>query len=135
LLPIDHLLVAYSAYLIGTATPGPGNLSIMATSLRQGRPAGMAMACGIITGSQCWGISAAIGLGAVMVALPSTFLVLRIVGGLYLLWLGVRAARQVFNGAGPRMPISVETPRATALWPHYLRGFGIHITNPKAILV
>ena len=70
---LDQLFIAYLAYFIGTATPGPGNLSIMATSLDQGRPAGMALACGIVTGGQCWGISAAIGLGALMVLWPSTF--------------------------------------------------------------
>jgi threonine efflux protein len=132
---LDHLLIAYLAYFIGTASPGPGNLSIMATSLEQGRPAGMAMACGIVTGSQCWGISAAIGLGAVMVVLPSTFIVLRIVGGAYLLWLAYRAARQALVGIGSRLPISGSRSRRTSLWPHYLRGFGIQITNPKAILV
>ena len=110
-------------------------MAIMATSLGQGRPAGIAMACGIVTGSQCWGISAAIELGAVMMALPSTFVVLRIAGGLYLLWLGFRTARQAFEGSGVRMPASVDIRGDTALWAHYLRGFGIQITNPKAIIV
>jgi len=87
---LDHLLIAYLAYFIGTATPGPGNLSIMATSLDQGRSAGMAMVFGIMTGSQCWGISAAIGLGAMMLMFPATFVILRIFGGVYLLWLGLR---------------------------------------------
>ena len=132
---LDQLFIAYLAYFIGTATPGPGNLSIMATSLDQGRPAGMALACGIVTGGQCWGISAAIGLGAVMVLWPSTYFILRIVGGGYLLWLAFRAARQAVAGIATRLPTSSNRVRSTSLWPHYLRGFGIQITNPKAILV
>ena len=132
---LDHLLIAYLAYFIGTATPGPGNLSIMATSLDQGRSAGMAMVFGIMTGSQCWGISAAIGLGAMMLMFPSTIIILRIFGGVYLLWLGLRAARQAVAGLATRLPNSGNRALGRSLWPHYLRGFGIQISNPKAILV
>jgi threonine/homoserine/homoserine lactone efflux protein len=95
----------------------------------------MALACGIVTGGQCWGISAAIGLGAAIVLWPSTFFILRIVGGGYLLWLAFRAARLAMAGIATRLPTSSNRFHSTSLWPHYLRGFGIQITNPKAILV
>jgi threonine/homoserine/homoserine lactone efflux protein len=47
----------------------------------------------------------------------------------------LRAARQAVAGIATRLPNSGNRALGRSLWPHYLRGFGIQISNPKAILV
>ncbi|WP_230940848.1 hypothetical protein [Burkholderia vietnamiensis] len=62
--------VAVAVYLIGTAMPGPGNLSIANASLNYGRMPGLATAAGVISGSLCWGVTAAAGVSAMLLGVP-----------------------------------------------------------------
>ncbi|MFT4159520.1 LysE family translocator [Shinella sp.] len=129
---LSQLAVAWTAYLIATASPGPAIVAIIATSISQGRRAGLALASGVLTGSYIWAILTASGLSALIRAYGEAIIVLKIVGGCYLLWLAWNAYRAARR--------SEETYRAEmaalpALSPRrqYLKGLGIHLTNPKAI--
>lgn len=51
---LPQLLIAWTAYLIATASPGPAILAIITTSVSQGRKAGLALALGVLTGSYTW---------------------------------------------------------------------------------
>lgn len=51
----SSFVAALGVYVIGTASPGPGNLAIANTSLNYGRTPGLALAAGVISGSLCWG--------------------------------------------------------------------------------
>lgn len=130
-----YLLLAYSTYAIGTISPGPANLSIMATSMEAGRGAGLALALGVIAGSLTWGIVAALGLGALLQTYAAALVVLKILGGLYLLYLAYRALRAALRDAPLPTAVGAKRTREGSLRAHFLRGFGIHITNPKAIVV
>ena len=46
-----HLLLAWSAYVLGTGSPGPSNLAIMATAMNEGRRSAVALAAGVVTGA------------------------------------------------------------------------------------
>nr|WP_244563668.1 hypothetical protein [Ensifer aridi] len=48
---LPQLLVAWTAYIIAVASPGPAVLAIIATSIAQGRKAGLALAFGVLSGS------------------------------------------------------------------------------------
>ena len=88
-----NLLLMYSVYLIGTASPGPSNMTIMAVALHQGRTPALSLALGVITGSIAWGLLAGFGLAAVLATLGNSLVALKIAGGLYLLWLAYGAGR------------------------------------------
>ena len=129
---LPQLAIAWMAYFIATASPGPAIVAIIATSVSQGRRAGLALALGVLTGSYIWAILTASGLSALIRTYGEAIIVLKIVGGCYLLWLAWNAYRAARR--------SEETYRAQmaalpALSPrrHYLKGLGIHLTNPKAI--
>ena len=122
------LALVYSAFFVAVASPGPSNLAIMATSMERGRRAGLTLALGVTTGSLTWGILAAIGVSALVVAHPGALYGVKIVGGLYLLFLAWRSARSA-------MRTEMPPPKAAVSGRHtYLRGFLMHLTNPKAIL-
>lgn len=124
--------VAFAVYLIGTATPGPGNLSIANASLNYGRAPGLAQAVGVISGSLCWGVTAAAGVSAMLLSYRPLLTWLKILGALYLLWLAYKAVRTAYSSRNPLK--TVAQVRRGSLAVFYLQGLGIHLTNPKAIL-
>jgi threonine/homoserine/homoserine lactone efflux protein len=89
-----NLVLAYSTYALGTASPGPSNLAVMATAMNGGRKPALALALGVVSGSACWGLLAAFGLSAVLASYASALFAMKILGGLYLLWLAARYRRR-----------------------------------------
>jgi threonine efflux protein len=126
-----HLLLAWSAYVVGTGSPGPSNLAIMATAMNEGRRSALALAAGVVTGSWFWGLAAFFGLSALLATYSQALVVLKILGGLYLLWLGLRSARSAWSAKPPPAAAAVSG----SLRRTYLRGAAMHLTNPKAIFV
>lgn len=125
---LPDLALVFSAFFIAVASPGPSNLQVMATSMEHGRKAGMTLALGVTTGSLTWGILAAIGVTALIVAHPGALYAIKIVGGLYLLFLAWRSARSAMQAEMPPPKAGLSGGRL------YLRGYLMHLTNPKAIL-
>jgi len=91
---LHHLLLVYTAYIIAAASPGPSNMRIMGTAMRQGRNAALLLAAGVVTGSVFWGVMAATGISAILARYAHALIVLKILGGVYLLFLAVKAARR-----------------------------------------
>ncbi|GLU33224.1 LysE family translocator [Trinickia caryophylli] len=127
-----NLLLAYTAYFIGTASPGPSNLAIMSIAAQSGRKAALAFACGVISGSMFWAVVATAGISAALVAYSHFILAIKIFGGLYLLWLAFKSGRAAL--AVPVRDVS-RVQRPQALRTLYVKGALLHLTNPKAILV
>ncbi|MBW9065558.1 LysE family translocator [Rhizobium herbae] len=132
LLPyLPQLMVAWGAYLIATASPGPAVLAIIGTSISRGRSSGVALALGVLTGSYIWAMLTAAGLSALIRSYGQALVILKIAGGLYLLWLAFHALRAALRKEPPRD--IAENEGAPSLHRLYLKGLGIHLTNPKAI--
>lgn len=125
-----HMLLVFTAFLVTVASPGPAVLGIMATSMSAGRKAGMVFALGVQTGSMTWAVLAAVGLAAWLNVFAYGLVVLKVVGGLYLLWLAAKSLRSMLADA-PAAPARLES---VSLGRHYRRGALLHLTNPKAIL-
>ncbi|WP_242910697.1 LysE family translocator [Actinomadura terrae] len=90
-----------AAVLIALA-PGPSTVVIMRESARSGRRAGMATVLGNEAGVLVWGLAAAAGLSALLVASRLAYDGLRVVGAGVLVWFGVRALWRARRGAsGP----------------------------------
>ena len=126
-----NLLLMYSVYLVNTASPGPSNMSIMATAMHHGRKPALAMAAGVITGSVTWGLLAGFGLATVLTRWGQLLIALKVLGGLYLFWLAYRAARSALTtDVAARAQAGHSDSNIRRL---YLRGAAMHLTNPKAI--
>jgi threonine efflux protein len=128
-----NLMLAYLAFAIGVASPGPSVLAVMGTAMAQGRARALALAAGIVSGSLCWGLSAAFGLAALMARWSGALVMVKVVGGLYLLWLAWQAARKAVRGAGLQAAMRGGAGERYART--YARGAALHLTNPKAIMV
>jgi len=126
-----NLLLMYSVYLVGVASPGPSNMSIMAVAIQRGRAPALVLASGVITGSITWGLLAGFGLATLLTMWGNVMVALKIVGGLYLLWLAYSAGRSALktNAASRTYADSLGVSNRQLYW----RGAAMHLTNPKAI--
>jgi len=128
-----NLMLGYTAFVIGVASPGPSVLAVMGTAMAQGRTRALALSAGIVSGSLCWGLSAAFSLGALMQRWSAALVVVKVMGGLYLLWMAWQAARKA--GRGIRVDTTLQTGMDERYARTYARGAALHLTNPKAIVV
>lgn len=131
---INHLLVVFTAYVIAAGSPGPSTLRIMGAAMNHGRQAGLALAAGVISGSLFWGLSAATGVSALLARYAEALIVLKILGGLYLLYLAVRAARSAITPDTAISSGAAQTETAPSSAILYRHGLIMHLANPKAVL-
>lgn len=125
------LLPFLGACLLIAAAPGPSTVLIIRHSLRS-RRAGFMTVLGNETGVFLWGLSAALGLTALLAASQAAYDAVRIVGAAVLLWFGVQALRAARRGRGGDE--AEPEPRAAAVtpWAAYRAGLGMNLANPKA---
>jgi threonine/homoserine/homoserine lactone efflux protein len=128
---LTGILLAYAACFLGLMSPGPNVLSVIGTAMRTGRRAGVALALGVSAGSLLWGLLTGAGLTVLLAAYASVLFFIKIISGLYLLWLGLKA----FHSAAYPTPIDTKdlVPRRSPLR-YFVRGLTVQMTNPKAAL-
>ena len=83
-------LVAYA--FVTSVTPGPNNFMLLASGVNFGFWRTIPHMCGIAGGFFVLLLSVGFGIGAVFSAFPSLHVVLKVVGGAYLLYLAYRIA-------------------------------------------
>jgi threonine/homoserine/homoserine lactone efflux protein len=128
-MPDSHsLLVFVAAGLLLNVTPGPDVLYIVGRSIGQGRGAGLISVLGISTGCLFHVASAALGVSAVMLAVPAAYDVVRYAGAAYLVWLGVRAMTSRSS------PLRVQRAEPVPLGRVYRQGMLTNMFNPKVAL-
>lgn len=127
-----QFLSGYLVYLVAVISPGPANLAIISTAMSQGRRAGLVIALGIFAGSFTWAMAASFGLAALLHRYGEALVVLKIIGGLYLFYLALKAAKSALRKeqAAVEVKVGAGSGRAHSI---FLRGYLIHLTNPKAI--
>ncbi|MBD8555468.1 LysE family translocator [Rhizobium sp. CFBP 8762] len=129
-IPDWPILVQFAiATLILSLTPGPDMTLFVGRTLSEGRAAGFACMAGACSGIVIHTSMVALGLSALIVASPSAFLALKIVGAGYLVYLAVQAIRK-----GSAFSPELGTGRKHSLFQHWATGLGINLLNPKIIL-
>lgn len=119
--------------LLLNATPGPDTAYIIGRSVAQGRSAGLMSALGITAGCLVHATLSAFGLTALLAASASAFLAIKLAGGAYLIYLGLRMLLKKPDHTD--MPSSSKT--AGDIRPHrtiFLQALLTNILNPKVIL-
>ncbi len=109
-------------------TPGASTAVVLRNSLAGGTRAGVVTAVGVNSGSFCYGLLTAFGFALAVQHWPSTWLVLRIGGMLYLAWLGMRSLYHAL--AGIRATIVADVPGGQGTWRNVSEGFMTNALNP-----
>lgn len=118
ILPI-HFAVMFS--------PGPNFVLLSTMALSINRMAAVQAAFGVAVGSLIWMVAAALGVSAILQALPMLGLALKVVGGAYLIFLGIKLWRSA--GADSKSPQpSSQQPRGGS----FKRGLFVNLTSPKS---
>lgn len=118
------------AVFLLSGTPGPNMLHVLSRSVELGVRKTMAAMAGCLTALCLVLIASAVGLTALLLAIPGLFEVLRYAGAAYLLYLGIRAWR-----AGVPAEDAPHTLSRSISLPRLFRGgFTIGISNPKLLL-
>lgn len=115
------------AFFIVAVSPGPATLSNATIAMSQGRRASLIYGAGLSTGLVFWGVVAATGMGAVLQGSLYLLMILKVLGGLYLLWLAWQSARSAWNATTEA--VTVETDQR---W--FLRGVILNLSNPKSVI-
>ena len=129
-IPDLSVILAFAlATVVLAITPGPDMALQMSRAINYGRAHGMATAAGAMTGILVHTCLVALGISVLIVAAPTAFLVLKIAGALYLLYLAWQAVTQ---GGGLRL--AQKAAKAPTVAQSYLTGVGINLLNPKVVL-
>jgi len=115
------------ASLVVLLIPGPSILYIVARSSTQGPRAGLVSVVGVHAGSLVHVVAATVGLSALVMASAVAFTGLKMVGGAYLIYLGIRTILD----RGEHVA-GVVTPRS--LRRLFVDGFIVDVLNPKVAL-
>lgn len=129
-IPAWPVLVQFGiATFILSVTPGPDMTLFVGRALSQGRAAGFACMAGACSGIVVHTTMVAIGLSALIVASPAAFLVLKVIGAGYLVWLAFQAIRK-----GSAFSPEKSSGKKHSFLQNWLTGLGINMLNPKIIL-
>jgi threonine/homoserine/homoserine lactone efflux protein len=128
---LSALLGVIAALTVGVVSPGPSFVMVARTAVSSSRSDGVAAAVGMGAGAVLFAITALLGLQAFLLAVPSLYVVLKILGGLYLAYLGVRIWRLAKE---PLPVVDLMAPRMTKLKALVL-GFTTQVSNPKTAIV
>lgn len=128
-MPSLELLLAFAvATLIFAYMPGPAMLYTAAQTLARGPRGGFMAAFGIHCGGYVHVLGATLGLSVLLRHVPELYLLVKIAGALYLIWLGVTMIRtKMETGALPDIP-------ARPPWRAFVDSVVVEILNPKAAL-
>lgn len=116
------------ASLVIAVTPGPGAVLSIATGMRHGYPTAVRAIAGLESALLVQLGVVALGLGAVLAASNTAFMLLKVCGALYLIWLGVR------KWYAPVEEIDESAVLQRRSGSFYLQGLFVNLTNPKAII-
>jgi threonine/homoserine/homoserine lactone efflux protein len=122
------LLGFWAAFALAVISPGPNFTVLLATSIRHGRGTALRVASGMVLGEILWGLAAVFGVAALAAGDPLVEPLLRVGGGLFLLYLALGALRSALRPAAAATgAVAVEPARGGVA-----RGFVLMMLNPKA---
>ncbi len=125
------LSAIFAAFFIVAASPGPATLAVSMVSAASGRKSGVVFGSGLAFGLAFWGLVAATGLGAILEASTGLLFALKIVGGVYLLWLAYCSARSAIGTTAKSTSLDSRSPIPESRL--FAKGLVLNLSNPKAV--
>lgn len=128
--PTHSVIVTIGLFALTFLSPGPNLLVVVQSSLSVGRTGGIAAGFGVALGDAIYAALGLLGMAAVISQSGELFGVIKILGGLYLLWLGWKmvAGRGSFR-------LEADAERSVQQSPNlFLRGLVTDLANPQTVL-
>jgi threonine/homoserine/homoserine lactone efflux protein len=131
MLPTDHFLAFLLTVSVLIIVPGPSVLFVVGRGVALGRRAALLTVVGNSCGLAVQLLAVAFGVGAVVARSDAVFTTLKLLGALYLVFLGVRNIRER-KTLGTLVSAPVERMRTRRI---VREGFLVGATNPKGVLI
>ncbi|WP_282778038.1 LysE family translocator [Nocardia sp. CC201C] len=133
---LPNLLAFTAVAVLLVAIPGPAVVLTLKSALLRGRQAAFGVAFGVLVADLVWAMATAAGLTALLVSSQIAFDIVRVVGALYLLYLGVRLAlSRNLAVLGSATQARTETDRRGGLLRSFREGLLCDLSNPKTMMV
>lgn len=127
-----HWVSFFTVALLLHLSPGPDMAFILGQTFRGGKVKGFAAMGGIWLGAACHALVAAFGLSAVLMTSASAFLIVKWVGAVYLIWLGIQAIGSKGSSFISSDPLS-SIPELSN-WKIFRQGLMVSLLNPKVAI-
>jgi len=121
-------LAFVAAAAVIAITPGPGSILVLATGLRYSYGVVFRVLMGLELALLVHLGIVALGLGAVLAASSTAFLVMKIIGAVYLVWLGIQKWRAKAE------PVDASRLHFATNGKLFRQGLLVNLTNPKAVI-
>ena len=128
---IAILMTIAAALAIGAMSPGPSFVLVSRVAVTASRPNGLAAALGMGAGGAIFGILALAGLSALLQQVEWLHLALKILGGAYLVYLGVRIWR---NATTPLVVDDIGAGQKRSITRSFWLGLVTQLSNPKTAI-
>ena len=126
----DRILGFAATAFVVIVMPGPSVLFVVSRTLAGGRRVAVASVLGNAVGEYIQVIAVAFGIGALVEQSVAAFTTLKLVGGCYLIYLGVKTFRRRHTLAEV-LAVSVGSPSNQT---SFAEGFAVGVTNPKTVV-
>ena len=129
---LESMLAVALAGLVLSATPGPSMLYVLSRSGGQSRYAGYASAVGLGLGGMVLAVATAFGLAALFSEFEWLMTALRLLGSVYLIYLGINLVRNAYVTLDMTV---TDTPRMNqSFFQIVWQGIWVELLNPKTVL-
>ena len=129
-MPAPELMIAFfAAASVFAFSPGPGMLYTAAQTIARGRAAGLMALFGLHLGGYVHVIAAGAGLSIIFHAAPILYMVVKIAGALFLIWLGLRL---IFLTPAPLDDLPQIEPKSARR--AFIESITVEVLNPKTAL-
>jgi len=120
------------AILIGAVSPGPSFILVSRIAVKSSRRDGLAAALGMGIGGAIFATLALLGLVTILLQVEWLYLALRVLGGVYLIYLGIR----VWRGASEPLDVpDAGVTRSLSTFKSFALGLVTQLSNPKTAIV
>ena len=129
-MPLELWLAYVATSAVVLAIPGPTILLVLSYSIAHGRKATLPVVMGVALGDSVAITLSLIGLGTLLAASALWFSIIKWIGGLYLIYLGITLLR----GAGKAMPEQAQQAKTSTPRKLFGNAFIVTALNPKSIV-
>jgi len=131
MIPAENLFAFVLAAIGLMLIPGPSVLFVVGRSLSLGRIGGLLSVLGNGLGALTSALAVAFGIGFLVQESVVLFTVIKVAGGLYLIYLGIQTIRHRNDHLETA---EGEAPKRKAVWRLMLEGYLVGVTNPKTLV-
>lgn len=123
---VDQMALFVATLTVAILSPGPGVIAVSQSAFAMGRSRALPYAWGLALGASLWCLFSLLGLTVLFRVVPWTYVLLKVLGGAYLIWVAVG----MWRGAHKPLPDPAESPRGM----NFLGGLALNLSNPKPAL-